>query len=125
AEQVPEAGRVGPARDEARDLSALGNQLVLADEALDPVAQLVHPSIVPRKRASGRGARGSCPSSRRGAGQGRSRAGRRDTPPGPAPGAGGRGRATRGARSRVAGPADRPRPAAAAPLRASTPTPLP
>ena len=42
AEQVPEAGRVGAARDEARDLAAGRDQLVLADEALDPVAQLVH-----------------------------------------------------------------------------------
>jgi hypothetical protein len=47
AEQVPQARRVGTARDEARHFSARWDQLVLADEALDTVAQLLHASIVP------------------------------------------------------------------------------
>src|SRR5437764_1273515 len=50
AEQMPEAGRVGAARDETRHVAAGRDQLVGADEALDPVAQLLHPSIVPRRR---------------------------------------------------------------------------
>jgi len=53
-EQMPEAGRVGAARDEAGDLAAGRDQLMLADEALDTVAQLLHASIVPRTRATGR-----------------------------------------------------------------------
>jgi hypothetical protein len=50
AEHVPEAGRVGAPGDETRDLAAGRDQLVPADEALDAIAQLVHPSIVPLRR---------------------------------------------------------------------------
>ena len=35
AEDVPEAGRVGPALDEAADLAPRRDQVVVADEALD------------------------------------------------------------------------------------------
>ena len=54
AEHVPEAGRVGAARNETGDLTARGNQLVLTDEPLDAIAELLHPSIVPRRQAIGR-----------------------------------------------------------------------
>ena len=53
AEDVPETGRVRAARDEARDVAAGWNQLVLAHEPLDPLdplAQLLHRPIVPLRR---------------------------------------------------------------------------
>src|SRR5262245_33225338 len=45
---MPQARRVGTAGDEAGDLTARRNQLVLADEGLDALAQLLHPRIVPQ-----------------------------------------------------------------------------
>src|SRR5439155_348441 len=52
AQRVPEAGRVGAAGDEAADLAARLDQLVPADQLLDPRAQgrRLHRSMVRRGR---------------------------------------------------------------------------
>jgi hypothetical protein len=48
AERMPEAARVGAAGDEARHLAAGRDQVVLTDEALDPLQQLVHQKMSER-----------------------------------------------------------------------------
>ena len=62
AEDVPEAGRVGPSRDEARDLAARRDQVPAADPGFDALRDVrCHAVIVLKPRAGGTWEPGSSP----------------------------------------------------------------